>query len=300
MKKFITLELALALAAGVCTGADNVAPSKNRSEAQSIQRGLAAATVTANGTVQPEDVYEVGAQVAGIIKERGVDYGTVVKPGSMLVKLDPTLYEAEVEQAKANLQRAEANLKLAKAKAVLAKREVERTKKRVEDKTADGLDVEVGRAALDLADLNVQVEEAALAQSKAALQRAQLNLDYTTIRSPIDGVIIDRRITVGQTVLPNLEGPSLFLIAKDLKKMDVWVSVPETDIAKVTVGQAASFTVDAHPKETFKGKVTQIRLNGNTDVKDRVTYTVTVATDNTDGKLLPSMTARVSIEVKEK
>jgi HlyD family secretion protein len=245
---------------------------------------------------------DIGAQVAGTIQELspGIDYASIVKRGQILAQVDPALYKLEVAKAQANLKRAEANLKLTKTKADLAARECERVKKRVEEKRADSFDLEVAKAALDAAKDEIPVDEAIVAQAKVALEGAAVNLDYTKIRSPIDGVIIDRRCTVGQSLRADLNAPSLFLVAKDLKKMELWVLVPEVDIPKIAVGQAVTYSVDAYPKESFTGTVKQIRLNATADPKGAVTYTVTVATDNSNGKLLPYLTAKVTIDVSDK
>jgi HlyD family secretion protein len=268
----------------------------------------AAAVVKALGTVEPEEVVDVGAKVAGVVQRLGadprdaskaIDFNTAVKAGTVLVQLDPAPYQAAAAQARADVRRAEAGLRLATAKVTLAERELERAKRRAADKTADASEVEVAQAAVEVARAGVAVEEAAVAQGKAALQRAELNLNDCTIRSPIDGVVIDRRVSVGQAVAFGVNAPSLFLIAKDLKRLQVWTSVKEADIGRVAKGQPARFTVDAYPNATFQGRVAQVRLNA-TMTKGAVTYTVVVDVDNSDGKLLPYLTAQVSIEGGER
>src|SRR5207249_3200763 len=143
------------------------------------------------------------------------------------------------------------------------------------------------------------VGEASVAQARAALQQAEINLGYTTIRSPVKGVIVDRRVNVGQTVVASLNAPSLFLIAKDLTRMQIWASVNEADIGQIHAGQAVRFSVDAFPHQTFRGDVAQIRLNANM-TQNVVTYTVVVNTDNTNGKLLPYMTANLNFELSQR
>jgi HlyD family secretion protein len=308
MKKLVLFGVALAVAAGVGTAADN-GKSGSRFRQEAVQRGSLQAVVEAVGTVEPEEVVDVGAQVAGRIlrfgpdpndKDKTVDFRTEVKRGCVLVQLDPAPYEAEVARARANLVGAEASVRLARAKVALAERELRRAEKRRADKAGDDADVEVAKAALDVARAAVPVAEAAVAQTQAALRQAQHNLDYTTIRSPVDGVILDRRRNVGQAVTANLNSPSLFLIARDLKKMQVWASVKEADIGRITQGQTALFTVDAVPAETFKGRVAQIRLNAALNDKKELTYTAVVGVDNRDGKLLPYLTAHVNFVAEER
>ena len=149
------------------------------------------------------------------------------------------------------------------------------------------------------AKANVAVGKATVRQNKAALRMAKTNLGYTTIKSPVRGVIIDRRVNIGQTVVASLNAPSLFLIAKDLRRMQVWASVNEADIGQIRVDMPVRFTVDAHPGQTFHGKVTQIRMNA-TMTQNVVTYTVVVTTDNSSGKLLPYLTANVQFEVDKR
>jgi HlyD family secretion protein len=267
MKNLVLLGVALTVAAGVGRAADN-GKSGGRFRQEAVKRGSLQAVVEAVGTVEPVEVVDVGAQVAGRVlrfgpdpndKNKTVDFRTVVKRGGVLVQLDPAPYEAEVARARANLEGAEAGVRLARAKVALAERELRRAEKRRADKAADDVDVEVAKAALDVARAAVPVAEAAVAQKQAALRQGQQDLEYTTIRAPVDGVVLDRRCNVGQAVTPSLSAPSLFLIARDLKKMQVWASVKEADIGRITQGQTARFAVEAVPAETFKGRVGQIR-----------------------------------------
>ncbi len=287
MKTF-SLAVGLALAAGV------VAEDKPEK-----------AVVKAVGTFQPEEVVDVGAQVAGTIQGLGpdprqpgkaIDYNSVVKKGAVLAQIDPAPFEAKVARAEAALRRFETSLKLAKARVTLAERELQRAKKRLSDRAADVLDVEVAQAALDVARAAVQDEEASVALEKEFLAYAKRQLADATIRSPIDGIVIDRRINVGQAVLPSLSTPSLFLIAANLRRMQLWAMVNEADILKVAEGQPASLTVDARPKDTFQGRVRQVRLNA-VNAGGKTTYTVVIDIDDREGKLRPYMTANAVIEV---
>jgi len=283
-----------------------------------VERGNLVASISATGTIEPREVVDVGAQVAGQIKKFGedppIDYGSVVKEGkTVLAKIDDALYAAEVETAQALVGQAMANVQKAKADLLQAQarfRQADRDWKRAQDlrprRAISDADYdmaqsafETSKAALPAADAAVALAEKAVETAAAALKKAKINLGYTTIYSPVDGVIVDRRVNVGQTVVASLNAPSLFLIAKDLKQLQVWVSVNEADIGSIHSGQSVRFTVDAYPDEVFRGEVFQIRLNA-VMTQNVVTYTVVVNTDNSTGKLLPYMTANVQFEVSER
>ncbi len=278
-----------------------------------VKRGNLLASISATGTVEPEEVVDIGAQVAGKIVSFGkdkngkmVDYGSVVEAGMVLARIDDALYAADVDQAKATLgtskaalQRSEADLGQLKAKLYQAQRDWARAQKLGPSDALSQADYDAAQSAYETAKANLEVGKAAIVQakqtveqSKAALQRAQQNLSYTTIASPVKGVIIDRRVNIGQTVVASLNAPSLFLLAKDLTRMQVWVSVNEADIGQIKPGQPVTFTIDAYPNEVFQGEVGKVRLNA-TMTQNVVTYTVEVITDNSSGKLLPYLTANV-------
>ena len=283
-----------------------------------VARGDLRLTISATGTVEPEEVIDVGAQVAGRILSFGqdvngktVDYGSVVDEGTVLARIDDSIYsadeasaEAQVQSAKAGLQRAEADLNQMKAKLRQAQRDWQRAQKIGPSEALAQSSYDAYQSNYETAQANVAVGEAAilqaradLAQNQAVLQRAQRNLSYCTIKSPVKGVIIDRRVNIGQTVVASLNAPSLFLIAKDLTRMQVWVAVNEADIGKIHPGQPVSFTVDAFPGETFQGKVGKVRLNAAM-TQNVVTYTVEIITDNPEGRLLPYLTANVQFELQ--
>jgi HlyD family secretion protein len=260
-----------------------------------VERGNLVATIAASGTIEPEEVVDIGAQVAGQIKSFGkdprdatktIDYGTPVEQGTVLAQIDEILYKAQVDQARANLQKAEADVIQMKAKLYQAERDWKRAQALGSRKVISDFDYDTAKATDETARANVAVSEAAVAQAKAALQQAEANLGYCTIKSPVKGVIIDRRVNIGQTVVASLNAPSLFLIAKDLRRLQVWASVNEADIGHIYPGQPVHFTVDAYPEETFDGQVSQIRLNASM-TQNVVTYTVVVDTDNSKGQLLP-------------
>ena len=284
--------------------------------AAQVTRGDLVVSIGATGTLEPEEVIDVGAQVAGRIVAFGkdangntVDYGSPVEAGTVLAKIDDALYaaqaaeaNAQLQQAKAGLQVAQANLEQAKAKLDQAQRDWDRAQKLGPSEALAQASYDGYKSAFDIAKANVSVSEASIlqaqalvAQSEAASQRAQQNLDYCTIRSPVKGVIIDRRVNTGQTVVASLNAPSLFLLAKDLTRMQVWVAVNEADIGKIHSGQPVSFTVDAFPGQNFRGEVGKVRLNASM-TQNVVTYTVEVITENTTGQLLPYLTADVQFE----
>jgi HlyD family secretion protein len=282
-----------------------------------VRRGDLVATISATGTIEPEEVVDVGAQVAGQILTFGkdkngkpIDYGSAVEAGTVLAQIDDSLYTSDViqataglTQAQANVQRAEADLGQLKAKVEQAENDWNRAQKLGPSDALAKTSYDAYKAAYEIAKANLAVGEATIAQTKgavlqadAALKRAQRNLGYCTIVSPVEGIIIDRRVNIGQTVVSSLNAPSLFLIAKDLKRMQVWVSVNEADIGSIHSGQAVAFTVDALPGRIFSGKVGKVRLNA-TMTQNVVTYTVEVVTDNSSGRLLPYLTANVRFEV---
>ena len=285
-----------------------------------IKRGDLLAAISATGTVEPEEVIDVGAQVAGQIISFGkdkngktIDYGSTVEEGTVLAQIDDSLYAADVALANAQLlvaktgvRRAEADLGQLKAKRYQAERDWKRAEKLGPSDALAEASYDAYKSAYETAQANLAVGEAAIVQARdtvtqvqATLQRVQRNLRYCTITSPVKGVIIDRRVNIGQTVVSSLNAPSLFLIAKDLKRMQVWVSVNEADIGNIHPGQAVRFTVDAYPGEAFRGEVGKIRLNA-TMTQNVVTYTVEVITDNSSGKLLPYLTANVEFELNQK
>jgi HlyD family secretion protein len=283
-----------------------------------VTRGDLLVSIGATGTVEPEEVIDVGAQVAGQIIAFGkdakgdtVDYGSPVEANMVLAQIDDTLYRAQfaeaaaqVQQAQAAVLTAQANLKQNRAKLYQAQRDWDRAQKlgpaseALAQTTYDSYQsvFEVAQANIAVSEADIAQAQASLAQTQAAQQRAQRNLDYCTIKSPVKGVIIDRRVNAGQTVVASLNAPSLFLLAKDLTRMRVWVAVNEADIGKIHPGQPVSFTVDAFPGETFKGQVAKVRLNASM-TQNVVTYTVEITTDNSSGRLLPYLTAGVQFEL---
>ena len=326
MKKiFKFVIIAAVIAAAVCgiavwkkDAADNAVKYDFRTDEAAT--GRIARTISASGTVEPEELVNVGAQVTGKIMSFGndadgkpVDYRSKVKKGMVLAKIDDEIYSAELRQRKAEKLQAEASIatanadiRQAEAKLQLAKlnwnRAQELYSKRAMSKSDyDSAESNYITALADRASANANLKqaEAKLAISEAALIKAQRNMDYCVITSPVDGIIIDRRVSIGQTVVSNMSASSIFLIAKEFKHMQIWVSVNEADIGSIRAGQKVEFTVDAFPGMVFDGKVKKVRLNA-TMSQNVVTYIVEVDADNKSGKLIPYLTANVKFILKEK
>ena len=278
-----------------------------------VKRGDVAASISASGTVEPEGVVDVGAQVAGLIKSFGtdingttIDYGSVIEEGAVLARIDESVYAAELavaqaqrEQARAAELSANANLDQMKAKLIQADAEWKRAQELSTSKLLARVDYDTDQANYEVAKANVAVAEGAIAQAKAAtvqaqagFDKAQRNLDFCVIRSPVKGVIIDRRVNIGQTVVSSFNAPSLFLIARDLTRMQIWVAVNEADIGRIVPGAPVTFTCDAFPGRQFEGAVGKVRLNA-TMTQNVVMYTVEVNTQNPEKILLPYLTANV-------
>ncbi|HTS18080.1 MAG TPA: efflux RND transporter periplasmic adaptor subunit [Verrucomicrobiae bacterium] len=283
-----------------------------------VKRGDLVATINATGTIEPIEVVDVGAQVEGLITSFGqdkngkpIDYGSVVEEGTVLAQIDESVYaadlavaRAQVEQDRAGEASAVAGLEQAKAKLVQAEADWKRTQELVHNQLLPLSTYDSYKANYEIARANVALAEAALAQAKATtlqaeatLNKAQRNLDFCTIRSPVKGVIIDRRVNIGQTVVSSLNAPSLFLIAKDLTKMQIWVAVNEADVGRIKSGAPVTFTCDAFPGREFSGSVGKVRLNA-TMSQNVVMYTVEVNTDNSDNTLLPYLTANVHFIIR--
>jgi HlyD family secretion protein len=265
----------------------------------SVDRGRIVARVTATGTLSALVTVQVGTQVSGTIQKLFADFNAPVKQGQLIAKIDPQLFEAALEQAKANHEAAAGNLLKAEAQERDAGRQFERQKALLDRKLIAQADYDTAQANLEVARGATAAARGAMAQAKAALSQAQVNLAYTKIVSPTDGVVISRNVDVGQTVAASLSAPTLFVIAKDLREMQVDTSVAEADVGKLQAGMPATFTVDAYPGERFRGKVRQIR-NAAQTVQNVVTYDAVIDVDNGDLKLRPGMTANITFIAAEK
>jgi HlyD family secretion protein len=259
--------------------------------------------VVATGTVEAEEFVDVGAQVAGTIvrfgadpkaKGKTIDYGSQVEAGTVLAEIDNALYVVRVDQERASVLRARAEVKQATIALEHAAAQWKHAQALKPTRAISDTDLEQARCNHKLAEAALEAAKAALLQNEAALKRAEIELGYTTIRSPIKGVVIDRRANVGQIVGPAANGPSLFLVA-DLERLEVWATVNEADVARIRAQQPVRFTVAAFPGMVFKGFVKKIRPNA-VMTQNVVTYTVVIAISGSTGKLLPYLTANVEFE----
>ncbi len=262
-----------------------------------VTRGDIEQAVTATGTVNAVTTVQVGTQVSGTIKTLYVDFNSRVKKGQMIAQIDPSTFESQVQQAQANLLSAQANLEKAGAALVDAKRTFDRNKELFAKNLIPRSDLDTAETNYQTDKAQVEVSKAQVEQAKASLAYARQNLAYTRIISPVDGIVISRNVDVGQTVAASFQTPTLFTIAQDLTKMQIDTNVAESDIGVVKVGQKVDFTVDAYPDTTFEGKVWQIRQAPIT-VQNVVTYDVVIQVSNKDFKLMPGMTANVSIIIQ--
>ncbi len=259
-------------------------------ETTQAARGRIVAKVTATGTLSAIVTVQVGSQVSGRIAALYADFNSTVRKGELIAKIDPQLFQAAVAQARANYVAEQGNLAKAKAQAVDAERQYKRNVTLAERKLIAQADLDTSQATAEAAKASVDAAAGAVEQAKAQLNSAEVNLAYTDIISPTDGTVIARNVDVGQTVAASLSAPTLFLIAEDLRKMQVDTSVAEADIGKLKAGMKATFTVDAYPNEKFVGSVRQIRNNPQT-VQNVVTYDAVIDVGNPELKLLPGMTA---------
>jgi HlyD family secretion protein len=268
-----------------------------------IKRGDVVASIGATGTIEPLETVDVGAQVAGRISTFGkdqdgksIDYGSMVGEGSLLAKIDDSVYAADLSVAKAGQLSAAANLEQAKAKLDQAAADWKRAQELFANKLIAQVDYDTAKANYEVAKANVSVANSGIAQAQADLEKAQRNLDFCTINSPVSGVIIDRRVNIGQTVVASLNAPSLFLIARDLTKMQIWVAVNEADVGRIKPGAPVTFTVDAFPGREFQGTVGKVRLNA-TMTQNVVLFTVEINIENPAKLLLPYLTANVRFQL---
>ncbi len=275
-----------------------------------MEKGDIHQVVEATGTINAVITVQVGSQVSGTIDRLFADFNSRVKTNQVIARIEPSLFEGAVLQAKADLENARANLLAGRANLEKARATAKQTKTDYERTVGLAKDGVLSQQQLDLAQANsetaaaqvsadlaaVTQAEAQVSLKKAALEVAQTNLNHTIIRSPIDGTVVARNVDVGQTVAASLQAPTLFTIAQDLTKMQVYVKTDESDVGDIRVAQTVTFKVDAFPKDTFHGHVSQVRMNPTT-VQNVVTYDTIVDFDNVDLKLFPGMTAYVTIPV---
>ena len=295
-KKRYLIPLALALVIGG-VGLVNINANKITYQTQKLTKCTITDVVEASGTINPVNIVSVGSTVSGLMKEIYVDFNSELKKGQLLAQIDPANFQASVDQNQAQITNAQANLARLNAELSMA----EKTYTRYKNLYAKNF---IARSELDQAEsdylakkASIGAQRASIAQAQANYKTAVTNLGYTKIIAPVDGTIISRDINVGQPVAASFQAPELFKIAQDLTKMQIEVNVSEADIGRVKEGQEAEFNLDGYPDTTFKGIVTQVRLDSTT-TSNVVTYTVIVSVDNEDLTLKPGMTANVSIITK--
>src|SRR2546427_10491780 len=275
-----------------------------------ITRGDIVDAVGATGTLQAVNTVQVGSQVSGNIQWLGADFNTIVKKGQVIARLDPSLFDAQLQQARANLAQTRANLTKAqsdlersKVQLVDAQQKYTRAKELAARSLLPQSDLDAAKVAVDTAqamlasqEATVAQAQAAVSQSQASLNQNQVNLDHTIIVAPIDGIVTQRSVDVGQTVAASMQAPTLFVIAADLTKMQVNANIDEADVGRIRPGQNVTFRVDAYPGEEFQGTVAQIRLQPIV-VQNVTTYGTIINVPNPDLKLKPGMTANLRVQI---
>ncbi len=270
-----------------------VAPTINTAR---VTRGDLAETVGATGALQAVTTVQVGTQVSGTIQQLNADFNSLVRKGQVLARLDPSLFQTQIEQARANLIRAEADLERLRVSLDDAHTKLNRARELSAKKLIAQTELEAAEIAVRSAEAQLRSQQAGVTQSQASLQQNQVNLQHTVIESPIDGLVISRNVDVGQTVAASMSAPTLFVLAADLTKMQVLASLDESDVGRIRPGQLVRFRVDAFPNDEFRGAVTQVRLQPTT-IQNVVTYQTVIDVPNPELKLKPGMTANVNIEI---
>ena len=261
-----------------------------------LARGDVVDTVGATGALEAVTTVQVGSQVSGIIDALYADFNSIVREGDVIARLEPSLFQSQVEQSRANLARAEADV----ARLTVALEDARTQLRRSEELAAQDLiaasELEAAQVAVRSAQAQLQSAEASVIQSRASLNQSEVNLGHTVITAPIDGIVIARQVDVGQTVAASMSAPELFIIAADLTEMQVIANIDESDVGRIRPGQPVTFTVDAYAAEEFEGTVSQIRLEPVV-LQQVVTYATVIDVPNNDLRLKPGMTATVTLEI---
>jgi HlyD family secretion protein len=297
MKKLILIVLVL-VAVGV--GAGVYTMRRNQPEptvtTQQLTRGDIVDTVGATGTLEAVETVDVGTQVSGVVKQLFADFNSIVRKGQIIAKLDPSIIETQIEQQTANVARAEADVERLKVALMDAQQKLDRARQMSERSLIPRTELETAEVNVKSAEAQIRSAQASATQARAQLNNQRVNLGYTTIVAPIDGIVISRNVDQGQTVAASMNAPTLFVIAADLTKMQVVANIDEADVGRMRPHQNVTFRVDAFPNDTFRGTVQQVRLQPAV-VQNVVTYSTVIAVPNPDLKLKPGMTANVNIEI---
>lgn len=291
---FVLVLVAIGVGAGVYTMRRNQPDPVVT--AQPLTRGDIVDTVGATGTLEAVETVDVGTQVSGVVQQLFADFNSIVRKGQVIAKLDPSLIQTQIEQQSANVTRAVADLERLKVALADAQQKLQRAKQLAARNLIPQSELETAEVNVKSAQAQIQSSEAALIQARAQLNNQKVNLGYTTIVAPIDGIVISRNVDQGQTVASSMNAPTLFVIAADLTKMQVLANIDEADVGRMRPGQNVTFRVDAFPNDTFHGTVHQVRLQPAV-VQNVVTYSTVISVPNSELKLKPGMTANVSIEI---
>jgi HlyD family secretion protein len=297
-RRLIIGALAVIVAGGLTVAALHAKKSEpaDRIFSTPLTRGDVTQSVVAAGTLNAVTTVQVGTQISGVISQLNADFNSIVHTGEVLARLDPSLYQAQLAQAEADEAAAQADDVRLKVAVTDAQRTLDRQEALAKKGLVTAADLDAARIALREAQSQVASGDAQVVQTKAALDQARLNLDKTIITAPINGIVTARNVDVGQTVAASLQAPTLFVIAADLKAMQVEASIDEAEVGRVAVGEPVTFRVEAYPDETFQAVVSQVRLNPTVD-QNVVTYTAIISVSNEALELKPGMTATVSIRV---
>jgi HlyD family secretion protein len=296
--KRIIIVIIVILAVGIGVGAYYYAREKNPPQVMTanISRGDITEAVSATGTLEAVTTVQVGTQVSGTIQSLGADFNSIVHKGQVVARLDPALFQTQIEQARANLVRAQADTERNKVAVDDAARKLKRAEDLAARKLVAPADLETAQVELRSAQAQLQSAQAQVTQAQASLNQNEVSLEHTVIEAPIDGIVIARNVDVGQTVAASFQSPTLFVIAADLTKMQVNANIDEADVGRIRPGQNVMFRVDAYPAEDFQGTVSQIRLQPQT-VQNVVTYSTVISVPNIELRLKPGMTANVQIQI---
>jgi HlyD family secretion protein len=298
-KKLLVVPLAVVVVLGLAYWGLRDGAKESPFVTAPVQKGSITQVVSATGTLQAVVTVQVGSQVSGTIEKLYADFNSTVKKDQVVAQLNQDKFRASVDQAKANVLAGQANLVKARVTVDDTRRTLERSKELRQRNLISQSELDTAQAAHDAAAAQLDVNQAQVAQAQASLNQSAVDLNNTTIRSPVDGIVISRTVDVGQTVAASLQAPILFTIANDLSKMEVHTSVDEADVGGIWAGQPVTFTVDAYPARRFKGKVSQVR-NAPTTVQNVVTYDAVVGIDNSELLLKPGMTTNVEFLVSQK
>src|SRR5688572_18463777 len=263
---------------------------------QPFSRGDIVDAVSATGTLEAVETVEVGTQVSGVVRELNADFNSIVRKGQVIARLDPQLIQTQIEQQAANVLRAEADAERLKVSLADARQKLERATQLNAKNLLPRTELETAEVTVRAAEAQLRGAEAGVRQARAQLNSQRVNLGYTTITAPIDGIVISRNVDAGQTVAASMNAPTLFVLAADLTQMQVVANIDESDVGRIRPGQSVNFQVDAYPTDRFTGTVSQVRLQP-TVVQNVVTYSTVITVPNPQLKLKPGMTANVNIEI---